>query len=108
MTHPASILALQAVQGTWNSDMKFFCNFLILQANLVGQNQLEAFGLNNIVEIPKNMTEIAKKWHEFWRALEPRICNFLHRFTKCIRLRSILVNNLGLASVRIPLFNTLP
>ena len=44
---------------------------------------------------------------EFWRSREPWICNFcqifLHRFTKCITLKSIFVNNLNLAIVWIPL-----
>ena len=51
------------------------------------------------------MSEIAKNW----RSLEPRICNFcqifLHRLTKCIILKSILVNNLILASIRNALVN---
>ena len=49
------------------------------------------------------MFEIA----EFRGSIEPRICNFrqknLHRFTKCITLKSIFVNNLNFAIVRIPL-----
>ena len=48
---------------------------------------------------------------EFWRSREPWICNFcqifLHRFTKCITLKSIFVNNLNLAIVRIPLIKRL-
>ena len=44
---------------------------------------------------------------EFRRSLEPRICNYcqkiLHRSIKCITLKSIFVNNLNLAIVRIPL-----
>ena len=64
--------------------------------NLVDQNQLKVFLLHNILKI----SEIAKNW----RSREPRICNFcqifLPRLPKCITLKSILVNNLSLVSVR--------
>ena len=46
--------------------------------------------------------------YEFWRSHEPQICNFCqkkfwHRFTKYITLKSIFVNILSLAIVRISL-----
>ena len=81
----------------------FFVNFLLLLANLVDQNQLGAFLLHSIVKNWKNVFQI----DEFMRSLEPWICNFcqkfLHRSTKCNTLKSIFVNNLNLAIVRIPL-----
>ena len=46
---------------------------------------------------------------EFWRSLEPQICNFfqifLHKPSKCIYFKSILVNNLNLVLVRNPLLS---
>ena len=55
------------------------------------------------------MTEIAKNSMNFGGRLSREFAIFgkffLHKFTKCITLRSILVNDLSLASVRIPLIN---
>ena len=59
--------------------------------------------------ILKNVTEIAKNSMNFGGRLSREFAIFgkffLHKFTKCITLRSILVNDLSLASVRIPLIN---
>ena len=44
---------------------------------------------------------------EFRRSFEPRICNFCQKSIKCITLKSIFVNNLNLATVRIPQVNTI-
>ena len=44
---------------------EIFCKFLLLNANLVDQIQLEMFLLDNIVKIRKNMTEIAKNSMNF-------------------------------------------
>ena len=95
--------------------MKFwydiFCKFLFLKANLVDQNQLGVFLLDNIFKIRKNMTEIAKNSMNFGDCLNHEFAIFGKFFCidllgKCIALRYILVNNLSFALVRTPLIFT--
>ena len=45
---------------------------------------------------------------EFWRSLEPQICNFWQKNLHRITLKSIFVNNLNLTIVRIPLMASYP
>ena len=65
------------------------------------------FLLNNIVKIRKFMMEIAKNYMKLRGRLSHEFAIFdnffFHRLTICIAVKPIFVNNLSLASVRIPL-----